>query len=178
MAILEGKAPDGKGGVNQQAVDAEGRALIRALTEDDLTHAVKEGGAFSFHSFDTGVTGGEETWYLKNDGDDIFIERIEVSTSATGVFSVMRQTSGTAAGTTMEGRAMVAGHAIMSDVTAFGLASVTGSVDGDDIVSHDVGTSTPYTFELNGYKLPKGQAIFVRPATDGIIYITGYVHRD
>lgn len=178
MSRLEGKDPSGKAGVNEQFVDSEGRAGTRALAETDLEHAVKEGGAFSFHSFDVGVTGGEETWYLRNDGDDIFVDRIEISTSASGVFSIMRQTGGTAAGTTMEGRAMAAGKAIMTEVTAFGLASVTGSVVGDDIVSHDIPTSTPFVFQLNGYKLPKGQAIFVRVATDGIVYITGWVHRD
>lgn len=178
MPELTGTAPDGKGGINSQFVDAEGRAGTRALSETDQQHAVKEGEAFSFHSFDSGATAGEETWFLQNDGNEIHLDRIVISTSASGVFSVMRQTSGTAAGTTMEGRSMIAGNAIMSDVTAFGLASVTGSVDGDDIDVQDIGTSTPYTFELDGYLIPKGQAVFVRMATNGLVYITGFVHRE
>lgn len=178
MPVNEGKAPDGKGGVNQQFTDAGGRSGTRALTETDQHHAVKEGVAFTFHSVDTGAQAAEESWYLKNDGADIHVDRIKVSTSASGVFSVMRQTSGTAAGSTMEGRSMIAGQAIMSDVTAFGNNSVTGSVDGDDIDSQDIPTSDPHTFELDGYLLPKGQAIFVRTATTGAVYITGFVHRE
>lgn len=170
---------DELGRLNEVKVDGEGRSFSRALSETDLQHAIKEEDkAFTFHSFDTGVTGGEETWFLQNDGDDIFVDRIKVSTSATGVVSVMRQTSGTAAGTTMEGRSMKAGSSIMTDVTAFGLAEMTGSVDGDDIDSQDIPTSVPHTFELDGYRLPKGQAMFVRPAVAGAVYITAFVHRD
>ena len=106
------------------------------------------------------------------------IDRNEVSTSTNSILDVMRQTSGTAAGTTMEGRNMTAGLSIMSDVTAFGSNSVTGTVDGDDIVSADILANTPHTFNLNGYKLPKGQAIFVETLTAGAVLITGFVHRD
>ena len=66
----------------------------------------------------------------------------------------------------------------MSDVTAFGSASVTGAVDGELIVAHDLGTSAPYVFAMHGYTLPSGQAIFVRTELTGQVNITGYVHRD
>ena len=178
MARLEGTAADDKGSVNEQKVDAEGRALTRALTEDDLAHAVKEGGGFSFHSDDTGAQGVEESWFLQNDGDDIFVDRIVINTDTASIFNIKRQTSGTAAGTVMEGRSMVAGDAIMSDVTAFGSNAVTGTVAGDDILSVNILAATPTPVPLNGYKLPKGQAIFVETLTAGAVLITGFVHRD
>lgn len=178
MGRVEGKGPTGKGALNEQFVDDEGRAGTQALTETDQQHAVHRGNAFTLHSVDTSAVAGEESWYLKNDGDDIQIDSIEVSTSASGVFTVMRQTSGTAAGTAMEGRNMIAGASLMTDITAFGSASVTGSVDGDDIIAHDIGTSTPHIFDMHGYTLPSGQAVFVRTATNGVVYITGLVHRD
>ena len=178
MARLEGKGPTGKGAINEQFVDSEGRAGTRALAQTDQQHAVEEGEAFIFFSDDATAQAGEETWYLKNDGDDLHIDRIEISTDASGTFRVMRQTGGTAAGTEMKGRNMIAGRSDMTDVTAFGSASVTGAVDGDDIVVHDIPTSTPYTFQLDGYILPTGQAIFVRTVVNGAVLITGFVHRE
>lgn len=178
MPSVEGKAPDGKGGLNIQFVDAEGRAGVTSIAETDQSHATLEGGAFIFHSADN-ACGGEESWYLQNDGEDIRVCRIEVSTSATGLFDVMRKTSTCAVtGTTMNGRAAILGQAVMSDVTAFGSASVAGCVDGDVIVGHDVGTTDPYTFHLDGMIIPKGEAMFVRTVTTGIVRITGFVHRD
>ena len=178
MPTQTGTAPDGKGGINEVKVDSEGRALSRALAESDLQHAVKEDSAFTFFSNDTGAQGGEEVWFLQNDGDDILVDRIVINTATASIFNIKRQTSGTAAGTVMEGRNMTAGLAIMSDVTAFGSAAVTGTVAGDDILSIDILASTPTSVPLNGYKLPKGQAIFVEVITTGAILITGFVHRD
>ena len=178
MARVEGKGPGEGGGINEQFVDKEGRAGTRALAESDQQHAVEEGTAFTFLSDDGSAQAGEETWYLKNDGDNLHIDRIEVSTDTSGTFRVMRQTSGTAAGTVMLGRNMIAGRGDMSDVTAFGSNEVSGSVDGDDIVVHDIPTSTPYTFQLDGYILPSGQAVFVRTVVNGAVLITGFVHRE
>lgn len=174
MSVNEGKALDGKGGVNQQFVDAEGRAGTRALSETDQQHAVKEGGGFTFYST-YNATGGHVVWYLKNDGRDIHVDRFRISTAATGLFTVKRQTGGTNTGTTMEGRSMKAGAAILDDVTALGSAEVT-TPTGDDITGDDYGTSDPSILDLDGYLLPKGQAIFVVAATAGIIHVTGFVH--
>jgi len=176
MSRIEGKAPDGKGGLNEMAVDSEGRADVRAITENDFAHSVDEGVGYTFHSTYS-ATGGEEVWSLQNDGMDIHVDKIVVSTSASGVFSVMRKTTGTPAGTTMNGRNAFLGKAVMPNVTAFGSASVTGSVDGDVIDAQDIGTSSPYTFNLDGAIIAQTEAMFVRAATNGIIYVTGYVHR-
>ena len=178
MARTEGKAPDGKGGINEQFVDAEGRAGVRSLAQTDQQHAVEEGTGFTFFSDDATAQAGEETWYLKNDGEDIHVDRIEISTDTSGVFRIMRQTSGTAAGTVMEGRNMIAGRGIMGDVTAFGSASVTGTVDGDDIMAQDIPTSVKTVFLLDGYLLPSGQAVFVRTVVSGAVLIAGFVHRE
>jgi len=175
MARLEGKAPDGKGGINEQFVDAEGRAGVRSLSQTDQSHAVEEGTAFILYSTDD-AGNGEESWYVQNDGRDLHVARIEISTAASGIFTIMRQTSGTAAGTVLVGRNAKLGLANLDDITAFGNASVTGSVDGDAIVGHDINTTLPYIFQLDDLIIPKGQALFVRTATAAIVHITGYVH--
>ena len=178
MTVLEGKAPDGKGGINQQAINAEGRAHSRSQVEDDFQHAVDEGTGYTFYS-SYSLTGAEEAWYLKNTGNVIIhVDKIVVSTSASGIVSVMRETSGTPAGTVMEGKNAYFGKSIMTDVTAFGNASVTGTVDGDTVDAQDIGTSTPHTFELDGHILDTNEAMFVRFAETGVVHVTGYIHRD
>ncbi len=178
MTRFEGKAPNAKGGINEAFVDEEGRVGTRAIADTDQQHATDEGLAFVFHSADS-ACGGEESWYLQNDGANIHVDRIEISTSATGLFDVMRKTStGAVCGTTMNGLSGILGEAVMSDVTAFGSASVTGCVDGDVIVGHDIGTTAPYVFILDGMIIPKGEAMFVRTVTTGVVRITGFVHRD
>lgn len=179
MPVQEGTAPDGSGSLNQVKVTKEGRALSKALSETDQQHAVAEGGGFTFHSIDAGAQAGEESWYVQNNGEDIRVERIKVNTSVAGVFSVMLQTSTTAAsGTEMFGRNMIAGRDVMSDITAFGNDEVAGSLDGTEVDSDLILANTAHWFILDGYILPKGKALFVRTATTGAVRITGVVHRD
>lgn len=175
MSRLEGRGPNGSGGINEQFVDSNARAGVDSVARSDQENAIGKGEGYIFYSTDD-AGAGEESWYLQNDGRDLHVEKIEISTAASGIFTIMRQTSGTAAGTTMEGRNQKLGLAILDDVTAFGLASVTGSVDGEAIMGHDVGTERPYIFSLDGLIIPKGQALFVRTATAGIVHISAFVH--
>jgi len=177
MSRIDGRGPDGKGGINEMAVDAEGRADVRAITEDDYRHAVDEGIGYTLYSTYS-LTGDEEALSIQNDGANVHIDRVVVSTSATGVVSVMRMTSGTPAGTPITAKNSFAGKPIMPDIPAFGNASVTGSVVGDTIDAQDVGTTAPYAFELDGYILPTTEVMFVRFATTGIVHVTVYLHRD
>lgn len=174
MPTSTGKAPDGRGGINEQFVDAEGRAGSRSLSETDQQHAVGEGTAFTFYSTYS-ASNGHVVWYVRNDGRDLHFDRLRISTAASGLFTVKRQTGGTNTGTIMEGRNMVANKSILDDVTAFGSAEVT-TPTGDDITGDDYPTSDPSNLSLDGYLLPKGQAIFVVAATAAIIHVTGFCH--
>ncbi len=177
MAVTSGTDPDGSGGENIQKVDKLGRAFTRAIVESALAFAVDKGQAYAFHST-YNATGGEEVWYLKNDGEHIHVESLIVSTAASGVFSIIHQTStGAVSGTEMIGRNLVLGGPKMEDVTAFGDASVAGSVDGDTLVGHDIGTEDPFIFALSGLVIPRTQALVVRAATSGIIHVAGVVYR-
>ena len=170
---------DTAGGINETRVDSTGRLKVRADSETDLNAAFNDGRGFVFHSTYS-ATGGEEIWYLKNDSaKDIHVNRLVVSTSASGVFTVFHDTSGnTAGGTTMVGRNGRLGGADMLDVTAFGSASVTGSLSGDTIVAHDVGTSTPWPFQLDDIVIPATHALVVTAATTGVVYVDAFVYRD
>ena len=67
---------------------------------------------------------------------------------------------------------------IMPDVVAFGDASVTGSVDGDTIVGHDIGTSQPWIFDLDDITIPDTEALVVRAATTGIVHVELHCFRE
>lgn len=168
---------DGGGGLNQGRVDAEGRAVVRADIETDLQHAMGNALGYTFHS-SYSLTGGEEAFYLKNTADHIHVAFVVVSTSATGLCSVQRQTSGTAAGTAITGKNGLFGRPVMPGVVAFGNASVTGSVDGDIMDEADIGTSVPHLFPLNDFILENEEALFVRFAETAIVHVTAYVFRE
>lgn len=177
MARFEGKAPNGKGPINEAAVDAEGNVAVRALTETDMAHAVDEGVAFTLHSTYS-LTGGEEAISLNNNGRDIHVERIVVSTAATGIVLVKRMTSGAPAGTVITAKNLKLGQAVAADITAFGNASVTGTVVGDIIDSHDIGTADPYTFEMDGLIIPLDETIFVEFTTGApaVVHVCIWFH--
>lgn len=176
MGNLQGRDRKGSGSLNEVAVNEKSQLESFSIVESELAEAMEDGRGFIFYSTYS-ATGGQEVWFLQNDGDDIHIDRIIVSTSATGIFTVMRQTGGSAAGTTMNGRNGVLGSAIMSDVTAFGNADVTGTVVGDAIAGHDIGTTTPFIFALEGMVIPRTQALFVRAEVTGVIHVVGLCHR-
>lgn len=177
MSSITGKAPTGGGGINELAIDKEGRAATRAVTEGDMAHGIDNGIGYTLYSAYS-LTGGEEAISLQNDGADIHVERIVVSTAATGLVSVMRKTSGTPAGTTITAKNLRLGLANMPDITAFGNNSVTGTVDGDTLDAQEVPTDVPYTFVLDGLLIPRGEVLFVRFAVTGVINATMYLHRE
>lgn len=177
MTVISGTPPDGKGSVNSAHVDSSGRLVVRADSETDMNHAMGIGLGYIFHSTYS-ATAGDEIFFLQNTGADIHIHRISVSTAASGVVDILRQTSGTAAGTTITGKNGIFGRPIMPDVTAFGDASVTGSVDGDLHDGHDIGTSEPHDFGMEDLIIPDQEAIFVRALTNGIVHVTAFVFRE
>ena len=179
MGRLEGKPPDGKAGVNEQFVDDEGRAGTRAIAQTDMAHAIAEGCAYTLHSTYS-ATGGEEVISLKNDDVAIHVERIVVSSTVASVVSVMRVTSGTPAGTDISTKAfnLKLGSAAAPGITAFGNASVTGTVDGTIIDQQLLDATTPVDFPMDGLTIPLGEAIFVRLATTGVVQVTIYFHRE
>ncbi len=177
MAEITGKSTSGAGNVNTAAVDSGGRLVVRADTETDMNHAMGVGLGYIFHSTYS-ASAGEEIFYLQNTGADIHVHRVVVSTSASGIFQILRQTSGTAAGTTITGKNGILGRPVMPAITAFGDASVTGSVDGEILLGHDIGTSEPFEFDTEDLIIPDTEALVVRAVTTGIVHVTCLVFRE
>ncbi len=178
MTRVSGRPPTGTGSVNEAAVDAHGRLYVRADAESDMNAAMGHDVAFLFQS--TVATGGTdiEAFYIKNNGADIHLNRIVVSVAADAVITIGRQTSGTAAGTTITGKNGKIGRPIMADVTALGNAAVTGSIAGDTMIQHSLLAGVKTEFELNDLILPDTEAIYVTCSANTTCYIDSFVFRE
>ena len=175
---ITGRGVDGKGGVNEAAIDSQSRLHVRAVTEDDFQHAIDEGvGYFMTSSYN--LTGGEEALSLKNDGVNLHMDSVTVSNAVTGKVSLIQQTSATAAGgTAITARNGILGGPDAPDITAFGDASVTGSLTGNTYLQQDIPATSPYTFETDGLIIPLGQVLFVRFEASGVVNVDVEFHRD
>lgn len=155
-------------------VTRDGEQLTLAITEPEIEFVSHEKGlAFSLHS-SYSLTGGEEALSLQNDNADldIIIEELSVSTSASGLVTVFEVTSGTPGGTPITPKNLNLGSAVVAEATAFGNASVTGSLSGTIIEEHDIGTSDPYDFKFGGSLIiPKNKIIALTFATTGIVHV-------
>lgn len=155
-------------------VTTDGELLTLAVTTSEQEFVSHEKG-LSFSAFSTySLTGGEEAISLKNDNAslDIIVDDIIVSTSASGLITIFEVTSGTPGGTTVTPKNLNLGSAVVAQATAFGNASVTGSLSGETLAQHDIGTSVPFDFKLGGsIIIPKDKTIAVTFATTGIVNV-------
>lgn len=160
-------------------VTKDGAAVVLAITQPEPEFVSHEQGlAFGVYSTYS-LTGGEEAISLKNDdaSRDIIIDKVIVSTSASGLVDVFEVTSGTPGGTTIVPKNLNLGSAVPAQATAFGNNSVTGSLSGETIGQHDIGTSAPFSFEFGGSViLPKDKTIAVTFATTGIVHVNILFH--
>lgn len=151
--------------------DNEQLALAIALPEIEVASHEK---GLAFHASSTySLTGGQEAISLQNDNPDldIVVEDIIVSTAASGVVTVFEVTSGTPAGTVVTPHNLNLGSAVVAQATAFGDASVTGSLSGTTIAAHDIGTSVPFDFKFGGSLIiPKGSIIAVTFAVTAVVF--------
>ena len=110
---------------------SDGEALIRAIVESAMEHeSAESSAAFSwFSSFATGTT-DIEVLTIQNDHTtkDLVIERMWLAVADTAILTIGHVTSGTPAGTTMVPTCLNRGAIKTAQATAFGNASVTGTV--------------------------------------------------
>lgn len=154
-------------------VTEDGEGLVKAVNVPESEFVSHEKG-LAFHASSTySLTGGEEAISLQNDDPDmdIIVEDVIVSTSASGTVTVFEVTSGTPGGTTVTPHNLNLGSAVAAQATAFGDASVTGSLSGITIAAHDIGTSVPFDFKFGGKLIiPKNSIIAVTFATTGVVF--------
>ncbi len=164
---------------NGARVTEDGELLVIAITEPEGEFVSHEKG-LAFHVASTySLTGGQEAISLQNDNADldIIVEDIVVSTAASGVVTVFEVTSGTPAGTTVTPHNLNLGSSVVAQATAFGDASVTGSLSGTTIAAHDISTSVPFDFKFGGKLIiPKNSIIAVTFAETAIVFVNIIFH--
>ncbi len=162
---------------NQPADVKDGRLDTSARSAPRAFYVSRDDGrAFSWTSTYSAAA-GEETAYLQNTSatrilviDKIIVAGIQATVHAVGV-----QTGGTAAGTVMTGRNLNLGNTNTAEATAFGSASVTGSVVGDIIgYGYHPATGSDLLDYNDSLILGQDDAIFIRSVagTTGLVYNT------
>lgn len=177
MPRLEGRALGG-GNLNEAAVDSDSNLAVRAVIELDFEHVSEHERQAYVATSTFSATAAQEIISLQNTSStlNLHVERIVISTSASGIFTTFRITSATAAGgTAVTPVNLFLGSANAAAAAAFGNADVTGGLSGDTVDAQDVGTEAPYTREYNGALiLPQNEAIAITAATNGIIFVSIY----
>ncbi len=168
---------DGKGSGIRAGVDKDNHLLTSAriisiaafVSEDD-------GQAYAWNSTYSAAA-GQETISVQNTSSTLHlhISRIIVAGVEATVHAVLKVTSGTPAGTTITGVNCNFASGNVAAATAFGNASVTGSVTGN-IIAHGYHVATSsFVFEFDdAVVLSQDDIIAVRSVvgTTGIVYIT------
>jgi hypothetical protein len=162
MAVIEN---GGSGGGFKAKVTSDGRLDTSSRANPRIYYVSRDKGqAYAWHSTYSANT-GEEILYIKNTSDTLklFIDDVIIGGANASVFGLYHQNSGTAAGTTVTGKNINLGSGNVAAATAFGNASVTGSVDGEIILSERIAANGSKDFKTNdGLCLGKNDAVFIR----------------
>jgi len=122
MARLEGTAPGGKAGINEQKVTSEGQALVRAVSTPDLEHSSEvDGAAYNWSSKDVNIDAGDTILLVKNTSDtSLHINTIEVgtATNTTSVVVHLPTSEVTPTGTAVTGTNINTGSSNVADALA------------------------------------------------------------
>lgn len=172
MAIIEN---GGKGGGFKAGVTETGRLDVSARTNSRVYYVSRDDGlSFSWHSSFCAST-GDEVIYIRNTSDNLrlFINNVDVAGAASGIWELVHETGGTAAGSTITGKNLNFSSGNVAPVTAFGNASVTGTLVGDTVDSIRTVAGTSGSFQTNdGISLGKNDGIFITYTGSGVIEAT------
>ncbi len=171
--------PRGGGPVSEAAVNFENQLEVRAITEPDIEFiSDAEGRAFTWSSTDASAA-GEECIYIQN-GDairELHIVQVWCSGDAAALWTLVGQTSGTAAGTPITAKSMNRQFSFTPLGTFLGDAEVTGTVAGDALMIKETIANTAIDLApIGGIILGQGNAIAVfQDATNNInVTIVGF----
>ncbi len=136
---------------------SDGGLVTRAIAESEIEHiSASESESFAWTStFATGTT-DIEVLTIKNDhpSKDLIVETIFLGADAIGVWTIGLVSSGTPAGTTVTPLCLNREVIKTAQATAFGNASVTGSVVVDNLF-------TVYSLASHNQVLPTAGALLI-----------------
>jgi hypothetical protein len=169
MARIEGRTG------NLATVNDDEQLETRAVTESDLEFASeRKGKAYAFNST-YAATGGQEVLSIKNTSttDCLIVDEVIVGSTVNTLFTLFEVTSGTAAGTTVTGQNLNLGSGNAASATAFGNASVTGSLSGNAILYEATLANATQILDLKGaLALGQDDEIAITASATGTVYIT------
>lgn len=170
-------------------VNKEGFLNVQAVVESDLEHASESGLAFIWTS-EYRATNEDEIIYIQNTDSDkaLLLEMIEFGSASTTLWELIEVTSGTAGGTTITAQNYNLSSGVVADETAFGDASVTGTLTGNTILKLQTNAGDTFSQSTLGLILgknddiaitarfinPKGSAIDAGGSATTTIVITGH----
>lgn len=142
---------DGATGTTAE-VDSDRRMSVKALSTPPLEIASDDRGDAAYFSSTFAASAGEEVVSIRNTETtrNLHITRMSMSATAVTNWTLFEVTSGTAAGTTLTYLNPNLGSGTVNSVTAFGNASVTGTLTGDTILHTRTLASTPAELFLEG----------------------------
>lgn len=163
-------------------VNSENQLTVKAIIETQLESTSDvDGLAFSYTS--TFATGGTdiEVMTIRNDSSelDFHIDQIWIGSADLAVWTAGVMTTGTPAGTTITGNPLNVDASKTADTTAFGNASVTGSVVLTTMAHFQTPPDQTIVFDLEGAWIFGKDDVFVLAcATSTTIFATVIGHFD
>jgi hypothetical protein len=169
MARLEGRNG------NLANVNDDEQLQVRAITESDLEFASESKGKAYSISSTYAATAGDEVISFKNTSqtDCFILDEITVGSSVASSLTLFEVTSGTAAGTTVTPQNLNLSSGNSAAATAFGNASVTGSLTGNTLLLDTVPANTSILLDLRGALiLGQDDEIAITAGATGTVYVT------
>jgi len=160
-------------GRNKDVMDVteEGQAITIALSKEYAVHESEDHKhLFSFHSSWTTDGANQEVFYFENEETtlDFFVDEIILGVVATDRVTLIRRTSGTAAGTDITAVNQHLGDGQVYSYTCKGDAEVTGSVAGAIIRAYRLLANTTIEIPIKGrIIIGKNEAIAVTVESSG-----------
>lgn len=141
MTVLE----SGSGDRNKAIVNEDFQLEVRSVMESEMEFVSHQKGlGFTWTSEYTTAGVNEEVIYLKVTSNDktLHLKEMHFSSDIACDFIIKKVTSGTAAGSAATEVNLNFSSGVVAEVTAYGNASVTGSLAGDTIIRHKVQAGT------------------------------------
>ena len=170
MRGLTGNLPD---------VNDDHQTLVAGVFESDLEFRSEEKGkAFSWTST-YAATAAQEVISIKNTSQTeiLTIDYVGAGNSVASAFTLFAVTSGTAAGSAITGKPMNVSKGGTASATAFGGASVTGSLAGDTLgYTTVVAGATEEIPVLAAVVLGQNDEIAITASATGTVHVTVIGH--
>lgn len=166
---------DGKGKGFQVGVNSDNQLLSKSITIPQYAfQSFLKGNEFIWVS-SYAATAADYVFSLRNDDqvNSLRISRFILSSTVATLWTFIKVTGGTPAGTLVTGVNTNFSSGRLATVTCYGNAAVTGSPTGSPFLKVYTPISTHSAFETNGsIVLPANTAIAVQASTTGTVAVT------